>query len=70
MVSSSAIARASGKERASRSSLVTTSVSLAARRESFTKSRTLTIGAGQAVVDVDVVGLDAKGEWSMRVPDK
>jgi hypothetical protein len=61
MVSSSKISRASGSERASRSSLVTTRVSPA--RQAARASRRpgpFRVGAGQAVVDVDAIVTDPK----------
>jgi hypothetical protein len=59
-VSSSAIARASGSDRASRSSLVTTSSSPARHAASACRSpRRSRRGAGEAVVDVDALGLNA-----------
>ena len=61
-VSSSAIARASGTERARRSSLLTTSVSpLAYRRQCLAQARTLTVGAAQSVIDIDPLGVDTPG---------
>ncbi len=59
-VSSSAIARASGTDRASRSSLVTTSVAGAARSECLAQPRALAVGPGQPVVDVDPPEIDTE----------
>ena len=59
--SSSAIARASGSDRASRSSLATTSVSPPRHAaNAWRRSRALAAGASQAVVDVDALGVDAQ----------
>ena len=55
-VSSSAIARASGRDRARGSSLVTTKgVARTTRCERFAQAGTLPVGAGEPVVDVDAV---------------
>ena len=63
VVSSSAIARASVSDRASRSSLVTTrGVTGSTRCKSLAQARTLAVGAGQAVIDVDPLGLNTQAE--------
>ena len=67
VVSSSAIARASGKDRASRSSLVTTKVSPARQAASASRSPGLPVGAGQAVVDVDPLDLDTEAEQGVAL---
>src|SRR5450755_3860320 len=60
-VSSSAMSRASGRERASLSELGhDEGVALAAGRERFAKPRPRASRAGQAVVNVDALRLDAE----------
>ena len=59
-VSSSAMAWASGRDRASRSSLVTTRGAGAAGGESLAKSEPLAVSAGEAVVDIDPFRFDAE----------
>ena len=55
------MSRASGSERARRSSLVTTSVSpCAARGQGLSQARAVAVGAGEAVVDVDALGVHAE----------
>lgn len=57
----SAMSRVSGKERARRSSLVTTKVPGAAGGQSFAQAGPVPVRAGEAVVDVDSALIDAKG---------
>ncbi len=54
------MSRASGSEQASRSSLVTTSMSPDRHAASASRSPGRAVGAREAVVDVDPLGLDAK----------
>ena len=66
MVSSS-IARASGSDRASRSSLDYERVAGATSGECLAKARTLAVGAGQSMVDVDAIGINAEGEQTVAL---
>jgi hypothetical protein len=60
-VTSSAITRASGSDRANRSSLVTTKV--APSRQRFPQARPFAVATSQAVVDIDpVLGDTQPGE--------
>jgi hypothetical protein len=55
------MSRASGSDRASRSSFVTTSVSpLRHAASASRRPRTIAIGPGQAVIDVGALDADAK----------
>lgn len=53
------MSRASGSDRASRSSLVTTRVSPNGR-QSFAQAGAAAVGTGEAMVDVDVLLIDAE----------
>jgi hypothetical protein len=55
------MSRASGSDRASRSSFVTTSVSSARQAASASREAgAVPVGAGEAVVDIDAVVTDAQ----------
>jgi hypothetical protein len=68
LVSSSKMSRASGSDRASRSSLVTTNVS-PARQACQCQCQTgpIAVGAGQAVVDVDAIITDTERVQSVAL---
>ena len=60
-VSSSKMSRASGNERANRSSFVTTNVSPAARGHGQPQTRPVPVRAGQAVIDIDPIITHTEG---------
>ncbi len=61
------MSRASGTDRASRSSLLNEGVAGPTGGEGLTRAGALAVGAGDAVVDVDAVGLHPEGDQRLAL---